>query len=202
MQVQCPSCGAEQRLVNPGAVSVQCSYCDAIMMLVERDWKPTGKKSRLSQGFSRLYCGALCTINKQEYRVVGRVRYSYGKGFWDEWYALTETGVGKWITEDDHEFSIQTEVESVNISSTIHKLSIGDEIVIDEQTYRILEIGEAVCLGLEGELPKGILPDERYRYADGGSLDGTYSLGIEYDDTTPTIFVGPWIQAKDIHVVK
>ena len=202
MQVQCPTCGAEQRVVNPAAVSVQCPYCDAIMMLVDQGWTPTGKKSRLSQGFSRLYCGALCTIESQEYRIVGRVRYSYGKGFWDEWYALTHTGQGTWITEDDHEFSIQTEVSSTDISRDIQALSIGDEVVIANQTYRILEIGEAVCLGIEGELPKGVLPDERYRYADGGSLDGTSALGIEYDDTPPTVFVGRWIQAKDIQVAE
>ena len=202
MQVQCPSCGAEQRVVNPAAVSVQCPYCDAIMMLVDQDWTPTGKKSRLSQGFSRLYCGALCTIESQEYRIVGRVRYSYGKGFWDEWYALTDIGQGTWITEDDHEFSVQTEISHTEVSKDIQSLSIGDEVIIKNQTYRILETGEAVCLGLEGELPKGILPDERYRYADGGSLDGTSALGIEYDDTPPTIFVGRWIHAKDIQVAE
>ena len=86
-------------------------------MLVDKDWKPTGKKSRLSQGFSRLYCGALCTIHGNEYRVVGRVRYSYGKGFWDEWYALNDTGEGSWITEDDHAFSVQVEVPFEQVST-------------------------------------------------------------------------------------
>ena len=73
---------------------------------------------------------------------------------------------------------------------------IGDEVVIGDHTYPILESGEAVCLGLEGELPKGSLPDETYRYADGGSLDGTHALGVEYDDTPPTIFVGSWISRQ------
>ena len=202
MKIQCGTCGAEQQVVNPAAVSVQCPYCDSISMLVDKDWKPTGKKSRLSQGFSRLYCGALCTIHGNDYRVVGRVRYSYGKGFWDEWYALTDTGEGSWITEDDHEFSVQVEVPFEQVSADLQNLAVGDELVIGEHTYRILERGQAVCLGLEGELPKGLLPDETYRYADGGSLDGTYALGIEYDDTPPTIFVGRWVEAKDIQVAE
>lgn len=200
MKVQCPTCGAEQQIVNPAAISFQCPYCDAISMLVDQDWKPTGKKSRLSQGFSRLYCGALCTIHGNEYRVIGRVRYSYGKGFWDEWYALTDTGEGSWITEDDHEFSVQVEVPFDRVSTDIQNLTIGDELVVGDHTYRILEWGEAVCLGLEGELPKGVLPDESYRYADGGSLDGTHAIGIEYDGTPPAVYVGRWIEAKDIRV--
>lgn len=200
MNIQCATCGAEQQVVNPAAISVQCPYCDSISMLVDASWQPTGKKSRLSQGFSRLYCGALCTIQGDEYRIVGRVRYSYGNGFWDEWYALDDTGRGTWITEDDHEFSIQRLVSTDKVATSVQSLAIGDEVMIESITYRILERGTAVCLGIEGELPKGILPDETYAYADGSSLDGRFALGIEYDDTPPTIFVGEWVEAKTIAV--
>ena len=202
MQVQCPTCGAEQRVVNPAAVSVQCPYCDAIMMLVDQDWTPTGKKSRLSQGFSRLYCGALCTIESQEYRIVGRVRYSYGKGFWDEWYALTDTGQGTWITEDDHEFSVQSEISHTELSRDISLFPLEMKWRLEIRPIVYFRDRRGGLLRIEGELPKEILPNERYRYADGGSLDGTSALGIEYDDTPPTIFVGRWIHAKDIQVVE
>lgn len=200
MQIQCAACGAEQKVVNPAAISVQCPYCDAVLMLVEADWQDSGQKSRLSQGFSQLYRGAFCTIQQQDIQIVGRVRYSFGRGFWDEWYGLTDTGEGVWITEDNHEFSIQVRVLNADISFNPETVAVGDEVSVQNRTYRILERGEAVCLGLEGELPKGLLPDEQYLYADGSSLDGQYALGIEFDGDEPAIFVGEWIHPKDITV--
>ncbi len=200
MLVQCAQCGAEQKVVNPAALSMQCVYCDAVLMLVDSNWVDSGRKSRLSQGFSRLYRGAVCSIGAVEYQVVGRVRYSFGHGFWDEWYALTDTGEGSWITEDNHEFAVQQRVDGHQLDSDPRSLALGEELSIDGRVYRILEKGTATCLGLEGELPKGILPDEEYAYADGGSLDGVYALGIEYDDDQPTVFIGKWVRPKDITV--
>ncbi len=200
MQVQCAQCGAEHKVVNPAAISVHCEYCDAVLLLVDTNWVDSGKKSRLSQGFSRLYRGAVCVIHNVEYHIVGRVRYSFGRGFWDEWYALTDIGDGSWITEDNHEFAVQRRVDAHQLDSDPTNLAVGDEVSLDGRTYRILEKGTATCLGLEGELPKGILPDEVYPYADGGSLDGVYALGIEYDDDQPTLFIGEWVSAKNITV--
>ena len=31
MKIQCATCGAEQQVVNPAAISVQCPYCDSII---------------------------------------------------------------------------------------------------------------------------------------------------------------------------
>lgn len=201
MKIQCGTCGAEQTVLNPVAVSVQCSYCDAISLLVDKEWTSTGQKSRLSQGFSRLYRGAFCRIEGVEYHIIGRVQYSFGRGFWDEWFALTDTGQGVWITEDDHTFAVQQHLESMDITNRQGKVSIHDEVTIEGRTYRITETGSAVCLGLEGELPKEILPNEQYAYADGTSLDGDYALGIEYDDEPPTVFIGRWIHPREIEIL-
>ena len=198
MVIQCASCGAESRIVNPASVSVTCEYCGTISLLVDETWTDSGKESRLSQGFSKLYRGAVCQIGGRNFQVLGRVRYSFGRGFWDEWFVQEDTGERHWITEDDHDFALQQRVDTPASLNNVHALSVGDQLEVSGVVCQISEIGYADCLGIEGELPQNILPNERYVYADGTSLDGQYTVGVEFDETVPTVYWGKWVPAKDI----
>ena len=198
MNIQCPSCGAESKIWNPASISATCNYCDTVMLLVDQTWENSGQQSRLSQGFSKLYRGAVCQIDNRTFQVLGRVRYSFGRGFWDEWYVQEDTGDRHWITEDDHEFALQQRIDTPSELQQRNQLSVGSQVTVLDIPCQILEVGEAICVGVEGELPRTILPNERYAYADGSSLDGQYTLGIEYDDDIPTVFWGRWLSPKDI----
>ena len=59
-------------------------------------------------------------------------------------------------------------------------------------------MGEAICLGIEGFLPKNILPDETYTFVDCSCLEGKRTFGLEYDDENPTVFIGTWFVSEDI----
>lgn len=198
MLVACPSCGAEVRLWNPASLSVTCAFCDTISLLVDANWTDSGRQSRLSQGFSKLYVGCAFRLKDRSFQVLGRVRYSFGRGFWDEWYVQEDTGECHWITEDDHEFALQQQIDTPSELQHIEGLNIGQQLFILSIPCQILEVGQASCLGIEGELPRNILPNEHYAYADGSSLDGKYTVGFEFDDDAPTVFWGEWVSPTDI----
>ena len=196
--ITCPSCGAENTLPNPAVVSFVCPYCETVSYIDEEGLKSTGTQSRLSEGFSRLYRGGSGSLDGAKFIVLGRVRYSFGRGFWDEWYVEWESGDTSWITEDNHQFSLQ---KVVSFDKYFRCPEVGKQLKVEETPFQILETGEARCLGIEGSLPKEILPNETYLYADGVSFDGSKSLGIEYDDgetAVPRIFIGTWISHASI----
>jgi hypothetical protein len=190
--IDCPKCGATNQLLNPAVVSVVCPYCDNILIIDKAGIRLTGKQSRLSEGFSRLFRNATGQMFNRNFIVLGRVRYDFGRGFWDEWYIQWEDGSTAWVTEDNHQFSLQEEVqnEGLNIPSTL-----GERFSVNGVDFQVVEIGEAICKGIEGSLPKDILPDETYIYIDGTSLDGTMSVGLEFDEGNepPRIYLGRWI---------
>ena len=200
--ISCPSCSAEHTLTDPSTISFVCEYCDNVIVWDEQGLKLSGKQSRLVEGFSRLYRGAMGEIAKQRFQVLGRIRYSFGRGFWDEWYLMLETGETIWLTEDNHEFSRQIELDHSNAFGHPSDYLIGDDIQIDGTVFRVQEIGKAKCLGIEGALPKGILPDEEYDYVDGSSLNGRQTFGLEYDGVhdgfPPTLYVGTWLEPHEI----
>ena len=39
---------------------------------------------------------------------------------------------------------------------------------------------------------------ERYRYADGSSPNGRYTVGVEYDEDEAAVYSGVWLSDKDL----
>ncbi len=193
--LDCPNCGAKLPVSNPGVVMAVCEYCHGVCHWNEQGVQATGKQSMLSEGFTRLYWGAAGTLRGKRFVVDGRVRYSYGRGFWDEWYVQLEDGSEAWLTEDDHELALQYPHPGPLDTSSVYP---GGQISLDGRPFVVTEVGEATCLGVEGRLPKVVLPDETYGYADASSPDGRFALGIEMDDEPPTLFLGEWLGQNDL----
>ena len=70
----------------------------------------------------------------------------------------------------------------------------GTKINVRDTDIIIEEVGQAECLGMEGDLSIEVQTGETYNFADGSSPDGRYTLGIEYDDDPPTVFLGKWLK--------
>lgn len=199
-QVHCPSCGAAHGIFNPGVVTVACEYCGNAIYWDEDKLKNAGKQSILPEGFSRLYRGGTGKITgKGGFVVLGRIRYSFGKSFWDEWFLEFDDGSTGWLTEDNHEFALETQAKGGK-APAFSTLFPGFKFNVRKIPFVVEEVGLAECLGMEGELPMVVQSGETYSFADASSPNGRYTLGIEYDDEPPTIFFGKWLMYSDIRM--
>lgn len=194
----CPSCAAPLPTRNPGIVVAVCEYCGCAVTWDGDAAKDSGVKTRLPQGFTRLYTGAQGALRGNRFRVIGRVRYSWGGGFWDEWALQMDDQGLHWLTEDDHELAMETGKGRLEL---LKDLSPGQTLRFDNKAFRIEEVGEAECIGLEGQLPKDITLGERYRYADGSTPNGLHTLGLELDEPgSAAVFTGSWLKDKDLEL--
>lgn len=200
-ETRCPSCGAPLPTRNPGVVAAACAYCGTLVTWDADAVRDSGHKSRLPTGFTRFYTGATGTLEGARFVVLGRVRYQTGGARWDEWAVQVEgappgsDGV-TWITEDDHELAIETGRKRVTLA--VEDATVGSFVELLGHRFVIEEAGEAVCEGVEGQLPRGIFPGERYRYADGSTPDGAHTVGIEWDGDDPMVFVGRWAKPAEV----
>ena len=118
------------------------------------------------------------------------------KRFWDEWYLDCADGKTRWLTEDNHEFSIQGVIDlQVGPFDSYAPRSM---IAARDSHFVVQEVGTAECIGIEGDLPKAITTGETYNYVDASSPDGRYTLGIEYDEDKPTVFYGRWLKWAEL----
>lgn len=195
--VACPSCGASRTLHNPGLAMFVCEYCSSAVYWDDEKIRAVGQEAVLSEGCSRLYRGALGYYHNQRFRVLGRVRYGFRDGFWDEWFLELEDGGSSWMTEDQHQLAVQRPV-TLEQPMPFEHYRVGAQIRHNESSFVVQEVGETECLGLEGELPKAIELGETYAYVDATSLEGRYALGIEFDAAVPTAYLGRWLGYSEV----
>jgi hypothetical protein len=170
-----------------------CEYCGSAVYWDRDALLAAGKKAALSEGFTRLYRGAAGALRGRRFVAEGRIRYSFGRGFWDEWYLRYEGGGDAWLTEDNHELCIETLVPDA-----MPPVGEFSRLTVNGVEFRVEERGLAECIGAEGEVPCLAVPGTRYAYVDGSSPDGKHSVGIEYETEAGVVFVGNWLAAEDL----
>jgi len=178
---------------------VHCTYCRELFAWNQGSIQSAGKRAVLMEGFTRLYRGATGTVNQNRFEVLGRVRYDFGGGFWDEWFLNLSNGQSAWLTEDDHQLAWQTPIPWEQ-SFGGEGLQPGSQVQHQGVLYIVHEVGRAKCLGVEGTLPRALLPGEAYRYADASTPDGRFTLGLEFDDSPPSAYVGRWLDHQQLQL--
>ncbi len=175
----CPSCGAELEPDSRFAHMVVCAYCESAVVLDEKAARVSGKMAVLARTPGPFFVGGTGKLMDRAFRVLGRVRYGYTKGYWDEWYLAFDDGSTAWVGEDGADFTLETGGEEEDVPVAFDAASPGDDITIGETTYRIGEKETAACEGGEGQLPFAILSGEKVPFLD---LAGAESVAtVEYD---------------------
>jgi len=199
--VQCPSCGAQHEVSNPGITALGCRYCHTLIYWDAQAVHDSGRKAVLDPPSSALRVGEECTLNRQRHQVLGRVRYSFGAGVWDEWFLESPKGEIVWLTEDEKEFAVEKPVTADPKVPAFDKLRVGATISVHQRPFLVEEMGKATCQGVEGQVPWVVLPDEVYPFADLASPDGKTSLGVEYDQQgAPSLFLGEFVPQDALRV--
>ena len=194
----CPSCGAANEVTNPGILMKVCGFCKTAIYWDKESALRAGSKSMDLPSSSRFRLGATGKIKGESFTVLGRLHYAHAQGKWDEWFIEMSDGEIKWLSEDEGELFVETPLNLISPVPGPGELKPGQEIPLNDRLGVVEEIGEARCLGGEGQIPFEIEIGEVYPYVDGSTVDGEYSFGLEYDSETepPRAFLGKNISPK------
>ena len=200
----CPSCAAELKKEIQQTKHIICEYCQSSIFLEDDSIKDMGKIAQLAQAPSILELGQYFEYRGWNFIPVGKVRYGYGRGWWEEWYVTDTSGATKWISIDEGHIAIEEKEErSENIihpsSSLVTGSSLELEIKNKKYNFIITEMKRCKCLGAEGELPFVIIPDEKFHYVDLLTSDGVSATIEIFDDGTQDLFLGSWVDPFDIN---
>ena len=148
-----------------------------------------------------LRVGGTGKLKGRSFRVLGRLSYAHEKGTWDEWFIVQDGNI-LWLTEDEGELFLETPLELTSPVPPYSELSPGMQVKLNDKVGMIEELGEARCLGGEGEIPFQVEIGETYPYADGSLADEKSSFGLEYDAGTGNVraFIGRILDMKDSRV--
>lgn len=186
--INCPQCGYPLPIYFKWTKLVQCPACKSSIFLEDESIKLIGKSSTLSPEPSLLAIGEPIIIENKSFLPLGKIRYSYGRGFWEEWFLKGESNREFWLSIDEGDFALERPLNIPLPFKDFRELRVGGEY----GKYVVTEKNRAECVGFEGELPREVKIGEVYEYAH-LSKGGASLVTVEYQDGNLRIFVGEWI---------
>ncbi len=192
---QCPSCGAPVEIKNRFSKVLVCGYCGSHLKMTGDGFDAAGKHPKLAEFPSIFQVGSRGTILGKPFTAMGRMRYNYPGGHFDEWFLEYDGGTA-WFTEDEGTYSLFTEVEEAVEFPDITGVRAGQNVMIGNKKVMVKEKGTAEVAGAEGELSFYIEPGTKVIYMDGVS-DGK-KVSIEATEDEIELFTGRPLLPRDI----
>ena len=195
----CPNCGAELEARLRSAKLVACGYCDSNVLLEDDAVKLAGKQGVMADYPSLIQMHGHYRYRGWQFMAIGRARFDYGQGFWDEWWVMGGDGEGRWLSVDEGDFALEETVEIERTPSPF-ELAPGKAISIAGEDLFVTEQGRASCIGVQGELPEVLDVGDSYSYfhlsGRGGRL---YTL--EIDRGRAAFHRGHWLDPFEIEAL-
>ena len=160
MKVNCPNCGAEVSFRSAALPSRICDYCQTILVRRGDGVEAVGKAASLPFDVSPIQVGTTGRFDERSFDVIGRVRWGWTDGSWNEWLLLFHDGSHGWLGEAMGQYMLLKERPLDEIPSPIlqsmaagQRVAIGSEVQVDGGTLIVSDAREATCIAAEGELP-------------------------------------------------
>jgi len=179
--LNCPNCGGAIEGISPLIRSIDCPYCSSWLRLSNQLWQANeGQKAPLdAPAFFHVGMGGN-TPDGTHYRILGRLRFQYGMGSWDEWWMDDSHGQSFWLEEDDGTYYRHSLGKEIKIPGGISNVSIGSSLTLNGgPTLFVTEKYQADIVGREGMLPVELEAETTVTYIDGVANGEEYSLEIE-----------------------
>lgn len=197
ISLTCPSCG---NIINQATRSPQlvvCPACNSTQLLTNGAMEDVGKSAILTDTPSIFEMYKTYKHQDWKFTPVGRVRYDYGDGWWDEWFVKSEGGKENWVSVDEGDIAIESIVQKGLSVPAFDAIKVGGVIMINRIRMTVVEKNTCTMVGVQGELPFKIIPNETYNYIDLLGPKRT-SFTIEYQQDGTDCYKGIWVDPFEI----
>ena len=195
----CPNCGAELEARLRTTKLVACSYCNSSVLLEDDAVRLAGEQGVMADYPSLIQMHGNYRYRNWQFMAIGRARFDYGQGYWDEWWVMGGDGEGRWLSVDEGDFALEEPVDIERTPSPF-ELAPGQAITIAGEELTVTEQGKATCIGVQGELPEALEVGDSYSYFHLSGVGGRlYTL--EVDRGRAVLHRGRWMSAFEIEVL-
>lgn len=172
-QLDCDSCGAQIQIENQFIRAVTCQFCGSSYLVSgEAGLNARGKGVKLADYPSRLKIGQQGTIKGRKFSVLGRVRYRYPEGFWEEWQINWDDGQApSWLEEDEGYWTLYTRARVRSEIPAHQAVKVGSSIKVNGMTVFVTEKRSGQMVGHEGQFAAVMPITGEFGYVT-GSADG------------------------------
>lgn len=192
----CGNCGAELPGRLRYARMITCTYCGTTSILRDQVFETAGWGGEMATAPSLVTLGTALRIKGAELLPVGHARFSYGRGWWDEFWCTEPSGTGLWLSVDEGDYALERDL-APEFHPTGVRLTIGRTVEIQGQAYSVTEAETGTCLAVRGEFPEELTVGEAHLYYDLTGYDGQMATYEKWDGGE-SWSVGEWIDPWDV----
>jgi len=193
--IHCPQCGHPMPRYFRWTKLLQCNACNSSIFLADDGAASIGQSANLSPEPSLCTLHVPLTIHSKSYTPIGKIRYSYGRGFWEEWCLLNAENRIYWLSIDEGDFVLESKAKLSLDLPPLNQIKVGTQY----GKYTATEKGYGECVGFAGELPEAITLGERHFYVHFSQAYGSL-LTVEGTADHYQAYTGYWIDP--IHIKK
>ncbi len=160
LRASCPNCGAPIAFRSADLPVKVCDYCHSSVLRTGGNLEAMGKVADVPDDVSPLQLGVRGRVGARSFELIGRVRWRYADGAWNEWLAYFDDGSTGWLGESMGRYMLLRQVDLSRVVSDVVKLlqsgfSVmpGTQAVIDNVEYWASDVKRVSCVASEGELP-------------------------------------------------
>jgi hypothetical protein len=198
INMNCTSCGAGLKVENQFVRSVTCEFCGAAYRVSGSDGlDEAGKTVSLADYPSRFHVGQQGVLKGRGFTILGRVRYQYDEGFWDEWQIEWHDGAAPdWLEEDEGYWTLYRRERVRGEVPPMSQIKVGGKYNINNKQVFITEKREGKMMGSEGQFSSVLPLSDPFGYAS-GTADGQI-VSVNFWPDEIEISIGEDIEPHEI----
>ncbi|GGE32807.1 hypothetical protein GCM10011360_20830 [Primorskyibacter flagellatus] len=198
VQIACPNCGDHIDL-HAGVRMLTCPSCGTTLLYDDAVVKQAGDAGVMHDAPLLFGIGDRVACAPGTFDILGHARFSYGRGWWDEFWALDTKGQSAWLSIDEGDVAVQRSIRGSGGPKAGDTMRPGDAFTHHGTNYRVTEIDRATCIALRGEFDEALSVGETYTFLNALSGNGKLLSG-EFQDGPTLWFEGHWIDPFEIVV--
>jgi hypothetical protein len=196
--MKCNNCGGTLRIENQFIRTVTCPFCSTNYLVSGTDTlDPTGQSASLANYPSRLRIGMSGTIRGRGFSVLGRIRYMYDEGFWEEWQITWDDGAPPdWLEEDEGYWTLYRRERVKGAIPAYDQVRVGATVQINNRSVFITEKRQAKVAGSEGQFASVFPIKGVFGYLQGGA--DNHSVSVNYWQDEIELSIGDDLEHGDL----
>jgi len=201
MNLSCPNCGHPFDGSKKAIVMQTCPSCDTTLYVQSDRLLTAGHAGEMHDSPALWAIGDIVKLGRKAWEILGHARFSYGRGWWDEYWAEDPRGFGTWISVDEGDIIVQEPLDLAQDERPgfATQSPVGHAFAFDHEDFRLIETGQGTCVALRGSFGERLMVGDVFEYANAQGGQGTL-LSCETDAGDTSYFAGYWHDPFDISV--
>lgn len=204
LTVTCPSCGADAVFCSPALPCRICDYCQTMLVRSDGGITAAGEAAVLPFDVSPVAIGMRGHADDQGFEVIGRVRWAWTDGSWNEWLLLHDDGTHGWLGEAMGQFMLLREQPLATARARVLREVInggtaapGVTAQLDGVKMSVADARDVLCIAAEGELPFTAPPGWRVYSVDLKGPGGECAT-LQRDHAGATFYFGRYVTLAEL----